>query len=215
MKGKAAALSVRAQRCQSHYFSTTPRKNEWSVPTSAEIRFHFFLFNQKIAVTTSWGSPSSVAEDSNLLGCYAILTLLAFWRNSAFIFSVQQCKKMELLKPWKLLISWQSVTSQKTRISSLVRQDYFKCRFSSWLWHFVPRIVVPDVSKERWESVTEQFSVTSQKNPCPETSSTLQLKPHIWHTLLKCIGLRNVSHVHAIGKCWILSFPCPLLLLVC
>ena len=25
MKGEAAALSVRAQRCQSHYFSTTPR----------------------------------------------------------------------------------------------------------------------------------------------------------------------------------------------
>ena len=26
MKGEAAALSVRAQRCQSHYFSTEPRK---------------------------------------------------------------------------------------------------------------------------------------------------------------------------------------------
>ena len=25
MKGEAAALSVHAQRCQSHYFSTTPR----------------------------------------------------------------------------------------------------------------------------------------------------------------------------------------------
>ena len=25
MKGEAAALSVRAQRCQSHYFSITPR----------------------------------------------------------------------------------------------------------------------------------------------------------------------------------------------
>ena len=25
MKGEAAALSVRAQRCQSHYFSSTPR----------------------------------------------------------------------------------------------------------------------------------------------------------------------------------------------
>ena len=25
MKGEAATLSVRAQRCQSHYFSTTPR----------------------------------------------------------------------------------------------------------------------------------------------------------------------------------------------
>jgi len=25
VKGEAAALSVRAQRCQSHYFSTTPR----------------------------------------------------------------------------------------------------------------------------------------------------------------------------------------------
>jgi hypothetical protein len=25
MKGEAASLSVRAQRCQSHYFSTTPR----------------------------------------------------------------------------------------------------------------------------------------------------------------------------------------------
>jgi hypothetical protein len=30
VKGEAAALSVRAQRCQSHYFSSTPRKVRFS-----------------------------------------------------------------------------------------------------------------------------------------------------------------------------------------
>ena len=34
MKGKAAALSVRAQRCQSHYYSTTPRTFPCAVPVS-------------------------------------------------------------------------------------------------------------------------------------------------------------------------------------
>ena len=31
MKGEAAALSVRAQHCQSHYFSTTPRTHPQQV----------------------------------------------------------------------------------------------------------------------------------------------------------------------------------------
>jgi len=31
MKGEAAAFSVRAQRCQSHYFSTTPRISFWKL----------------------------------------------------------------------------------------------------------------------------------------------------------------------------------------
>jgi len=31
VKGEAAALSVGAQRCQSHYFSTTPRISIWKV----------------------------------------------------------------------------------------------------------------------------------------------------------------------------------------
>ena len=36
MKGETAALSVRAQRCQSHYFPTTPRESILSLTSALD-----------------------------------------------------------------------------------------------------------------------------------------------------------------------------------
>jgi len=47
VKGEAAALSVRAQHCQSHYFSTTPCKKNYSLLKSKYNRIFLFVSTQE------------------------------------------------------------------------------------------------------------------------------------------------------------------------
>ena len=66
VKGEAAALSVRAQRCQSHYFSTTPRSSKYKNQVQPELPCPFICDNTRVCPSKS-RKHISVKETMNCI----------------------------------------------------------------------------------------------------------------------------------------------------